>query len=71
VTYDRNGRFVKIADFGLIALHKSDDEKHTIDRGTPKYEAPEVIKSSYYTTKADIYSLGKIMEDIFLNDINK
>jgi serine/threonine protein kinase len=68
VTYDRNDRFVKIADFGLIALHKSEDDEHTIDRGTTKYQAPEVINSSNYTTKADIYSLGK---ELFLNDINK
>ncbi len=52
--------FAKICGFGL-ALHKSDDEKHTIDREANKYEASEVIKSSNYTTKADIYSIGKII----------
>ncbi len=71
VTYDRNGKFVKIADFGLIALHKFDNEKHTIDRGTAKYLAPEVAKNAYYDTKADIYSLGIIMEELFHNDINR
>jgi serine/threonine protein kinase len=70
VTYDRNDRFVKIADFGLIALH-NENEKHTLDRGTKDYMAPEVIEVALYTTKADIYSLGKIMKELFLNSLYK
>jgi serine/threonine protein kinase len=57
-----NENFVKIADFGLMAIHKFPDQSHTKDKGTPKYMAPEVRKSSYYNTKADIYSLGFILE---------
>jgi serine/threonine protein kinase len=71
VTYDRNEKFVKIADFGLMALHKFDNEMHTIDRGTAKYLAPEVANKAYYDTKADIYSLGIIMEELFHSNINR
>jgi serine/threonine protein kinase len=33
-----------------------------------KYMAPEVIKSRKYDTKADIYSLGIIVEELFIFD---
>ncbi len=33
--------------------------------GTPPYIAPEVLKSRKYDTKADIYSLGIIVEEMF------
>jgi len=62
---EENSEFVKIADFGLIAIHKFAKELHSIDKGTPKYTAPEVINSDKYDTKADIYSLGIILEKMF------
>jgi serine/threonine protein kinase len=33
-----------------------------------KYMGPEVIKSGKYDTKADIYSLGIIVEELFIFD---
>jgi alpha-tubulin suppressor-like RCC1 family protein len=71
VTYDRNGRFVKIADFGLIALHEFENTIHSLDRGHTDYLAPEVIDNAEYNTKADVYSLGKIMKELFLNNFYK
>jgi serine/threonine protein kinase len=67
VTNSNEGRYVKIADFGLMALHRFEDQSHTKDRGTINYLAPEVSTGRKYTTKADIYSLGILMQNLFLN----
>jgi hypothetical protein len=56
--------YIKIADFGLSVLHKYSEQSHTIDKGTPKYMAPEVINNNKYDFKADIYSLGIIFEEL-------
>jgi hypothetical protein len=67
--------FVKIGDFGLIAIHKYAQQPHTRDRGTLKYMAPEVKKrledNTNYDFKADIYSLGFILEDLLNIDIKR
>jgi serine/threonine protein kinase len=65
ITDGINGRFVKLADFGLSVIHKFNDESHTQLSGTLKYMAPEVIASRKYDTKADIYSIGRIVEELF------
>ncbi len=65
-----NGRFVKLADFGLSVIHEFIDQSHTQESGTIKYMAPEVIKSRKYDTKADIYSLGIIVEELFIFNNN-
>jgi serine/threonine protein kinase len=65
-----NGRFVKIADFGEIAFHLFDAQSHTEDKGTVRYIAPEVF-SRKYDTKADIYSLGVIFQQLFSIDPNR
>jgi len=36
-----------------------------MDKGTPKYTAPEVINSRKYNTKSDIFSLGVIFQNMF------
>lgn len=59
---ERNGRFVRIGDFGLIAIHKLSNQRHSKDIGQPKYTAPEVISGGKYNTKADIFSLGVILQ---------
>jgi serine/threonine protein kinase len=64
ITDGINGRFVKLGDFGLSVIHEFNDQSHTLGSGTMKYMAPEVIKSSKYDTKADIYSLGVIIEEM-------
>ncbi|CAG2170470.1 unnamed protein product [Oppiella nova] len=42
-----NGRFIKLCDFGLATvhdkrIHNRTSQKHTADRGTLEYQAPEV-----------------------------
>jgi serine/threonine protein kinase len=71
ITNGVNGRFVKIADFGFAALHEFEDQSHTKYVGTVGYVAPEVQQSKHYDTKADIYSLGIIVQQIFNIDINE
>jgi hypothetical protein len=67
---DQKGFCVKISDFGLMVIHDFPDKSHTLDKGTTKYIAPEVINNKNYDTKADIYSLGVIFENIFSLNMN-
>jgi serine/threonine protein kinase len=68
---EAKGFRVKIADFGLAAIHDFSDKSHTGDKGTVKYMAPEVINSRKYSTKADIFSLGVIFQNLFALDMNE
>ena len=43
ITYGINGRFVKLADFGLAVTHEFDEQTHTRGLRRPKYIAPEVL----------------------------
>jgi hypothetical protein len=61
---DQKGFCVKIVDIGLIVIHKYSEQSHTMDRGTPKYQAPEVISGRNYKTNADIFSLGIIFQEL-------
>jgi serine/threonine protein kinase len=70
ITDGINGKFVKLGDFGLSVTHEFNDQSHTQGSGTDKYMAPEVFASRKYDLKADIYSLGKIVGNLFfLTDI--
>jgi serine/threonine protein kinase len=68
--------FVKIGDYGLVALHKftdnlvdeqtgGSDELHSNQVGDQNYAAPEVIDGQEYDTKADIYSIANVSMDLF------
>ncbi len=48
-----------------MAIHKFSEQSHTLEKATPKYAAPQVIISGKYNTKADIYSLGVIFQNLF------
>jgi hypothetical protein len=74
----KNKKFVKIADFGLLAFHKyaievknqNKDHKyakysHTTDVGDMDYAAPEVLDGRIYDTRADLYSLGVVLQKLF------
>lgn len=53
---------IKIADFGMAALHQSPDHKLKTSCGSPHYAAPELIKGAKYRgDKADIWSMGVIL----------
>ena len=68
---NHNKCIVKIADLGLACLHKYKDQNHTEDRGTVIYAAPEVLSSLNYDIRADIFSLGVILQELFQIDINR
>ena len=66
----RNGRFIKLCDFGLATVHDKDinyitRDKHSKGVGTIKYQAPEIANGSKYGHKVDIYSLALIGQEIF------
>ena len=65
----RNGRFLKLCDFGLATFDSTTTVSHSVGKGTPKYMAPEIYQG-FYNTKADIYSLGVIAQELFDIDIN-
>jgi serine/threonine protein kinase len=65
ISYGLNGRFVKIADFGLSTFHEFEEQTHSQGCGTKGYMAPEVINSRKYDTKADIHSLKETVKQIF------
>src|ERR1700761_8204069 len=58
-----NGHFLKLGDFGLSREHEHSDDSHTMGVGTSRYMAPEV-HGKRYSTKADVYSFGKITEEL-------
>jgi serine/threonine protein kinase len=62
-----DGKFIKIADFGISTEHRFTNESHTSNLGTIRYVAPELLQTGrgHYDTKADIYGLGVILQDIF------
>lgn len=56
------GGDIKIADFGMAALHQTPDHKLKTSCGSPHYAAPELIKGSNYRgDKVDIWSMGVIL----------
>ena len=45
--------------------------EHTEDRGDMRYAAEEVLTSKKYDTRADIYSLGVVLKELFIIDVNR
>ncbi|VUC32318.1 unnamed protein product [Clonostachys rosea] len=53
---------IKIADFGMAALHQTDTHHLATACGSPHYAAPELLKNRQYRgDKADIWSMGVIL----------
>ena len=71
LTEGKNGRFVKICDFGIAIVHESTLKSHTEDRGNLKYMAPEVEHGGMYDMRADIYSLGVIIKELYKKEFEK
>ncbi|KAJ6443984.1 CAMK/CAMKL/GIN4 protein kinase [Purpureocillium lavendulum] len=56
------GACIKIADFGMAALHQTDTHHLATACGSPHYAAPELLKNRQYRgDRADIWSLGVIL----------
>ncbi len=66
----RFNKFIKVADFGLATFHLYENQTHTQGIGSIKYSPPEVIGGAIYDTKADIYSLGVTIQELFNININ-
>jgi serine/threonine protein kinase len=71
ISFGINGRFAKLADFGLAKLHEFDEQSHTKGVGTFKYMAIEIKEGKKYNTKSDVYSLGVIVQELFNFDSNE
>ena len=53
---------LKIADFGMAALHQTETHRLTTACGSPHYAAPELLRNKQYRgDKADIWSMGVIL----------
>ena len=53
---------IKVADFGMAALHQGPGHKLETSCGSPHYAAPEVVKGGAYRgDKTDIWSIGIIL----------
>jgi len=71
ITNGMNGRFVKIADFGLAVVHEFEGQDHSKYMGSRIYTAPEIMTSKFYDMKADVYSLGVIAQEVFNIDLKR
>ncbi|CAM6106557.1 unnamed protein product [Calypogeia fissa] len=54
---------VKVTDFG-VARTQSECESMTLDSGTYRWMAPELISNKHFSVKADVYSFGIILWEI-------
>ncbi|CAG2172645.1 unnamed protein product [Oppiella nova] len=64
VSYTHDKLMIKLGDFGLTTNHEH-DQTNTAILGPPKYVSPEIRRGRKYTSKADMYSMGVICEEIF------
>ena len=61
----KNGRFLKLCDFGLAKFDAMTTVTHSQGQGTSPYMAPEVKNGTKYNTKADVYSIGILSRELF------
>eukprot|EP01112_Ceratiomyxa_fruticulosa_P020112 TRINITY_DN6756_c0_g1_i5.p1 TRINITY_DN6756_c0_g1~~TRINITY_DN6756_c0_g1_i5.p1 ORF type:complete len:569 (+),score=117.23 TRINITY_DN6756_c0_g1_i5:251-1708(+) len=59
---------VKVADFGFSLMREGRDFSGKSAKGTPLWMAPEVLLKQSFNEKADVYSFGIIMWEIFTRE---
>lgn len=62
-----NDSYVKLLDFGIAKLLRSDEDQQTATQNfvfTPEYASPEQVRGEQLTTSTDIYSLGVILYEL-------
>ena len=52
---------IKLLDFGIARVHKTNQEKDTVILGTPGFAAPEQYGTAQTDQRSDIYSLGALI----------
>jgi len=63
---------IRLMDFGLATLRRSDDSRATMTlslSGTPEYMSPEQIRGERGDFQSDIYSLGVILFEILTGEV--
>jgi len=55
---------VKVCDFGLSRIVEQTLSATMTSCGTPCWTAPEILRNSRYTEKADVYSFGILLWEI-------
>ena len=72
IKYDKNveiiGFILKLSDFGFSKVMNEDDVTGT-NLGSPATKAPEIMKGSDYNAKADLWSIGVIMYQLFFDQL--
>ena len=58
----------KVADFGISTVRPTITREMTCI-GTPVYMAPEVLSKNKYSEKADVYSFGIVLMEIFTGNL--
>lgn len=59
---------VKLADFSIANVNRSDDTQITGLTGSPMYMSPEVIREELAGPQSDIYSLGVVMYELLTKE---
>lgn len=59
---------VKLADFSIANVNRSDDTQITGLTGSPMYMSPEVIREEHAGPQSDIYSLGVVMYELLTKE---
>ncbi|MCK5335732.1 MAG: protein kinase [Gammaproteobacteria bacterium] len=59
---------VKLADFSIAHVNRSDDTQITGLTGSPMYMSPEVIREETAGPQSDIYSLGVVMYELLTGE---
>ena len=71
VIYDRYSDRITLIDFGTSKIKTVMDSETTMPLYSEGYSAPELILAKNITEKCDYYSIGIIMSEILISQINK